>query len=110
MKKIISFLVLYTFITMTITATSIRTLDTSYEDLLVDSIGLDSKKVSDEKWYFSTDGIDKTAKKMINELKKNPNDSEPVILYGISLGGTVAVTLGCVGCGLVGSDNLTTLI
>lgn len=87
MKKIISLILLASFLTMTVSATTIKIVKTTYEENLLESIDVkDYSKVIDDGWYFSKDGIDKTATKMVENLP----DSEPVILYGISLGGTVA--------------------
>lgn len=87
MKKIISFIVLCSVFVTALTATSIKIVDTTYEEKLLTSAGITNYSlVTDESWYFSKDGIDKTAKKMVKELP----DSKDVILYGISLGGTVA--------------------
>ena len=86
MKKIISFIVLCLFTAMTLTAKPIKIVKTSYEKSLLDNVGItDCSVISDKDWYFSKDGIDKTAKKMVDKLPSN----EAVILYGISLGGTV---------------------
>ena len=87
MKKIISLILLASFLAMTVSATTIKIVKTTYEENLLESIDVkDYSKVIDDGWYFSKDGIDKTATKMVENLP----DSEPVILYGISLGGTVA--------------------
>lgn len=68
-------------------ATEIRTVNTSYENSLLDAAGYTShSKITEEDWYFSKDGIDKTAQKMVENL----SSKEDSILYGISLGGTVA--------------------
>ena len=87
MKKIISFIVICSLITMQLTAAPIKIVDTTYEEELLESVGItEYSLVTEESWYFSKDGIDKTAKKMVEKLPA----SEEVILYGISLGGTVA--------------------
>ena len=78
MKKIISLILLASFLTMTVSATTIKIVKTTYEENLLESIDVkDYSKVIDDGWYFSKDGIDKTATKMVENLP----DSEPVILY-----------------------------
>ena len=73
-------------VSMSFTKVPVKIVDTTYEEKLLQSVGItDNSFVTSEAWYFSKDGIDKTAKKMVDQL---PN--EEVILYGISLGGTVA--------------------
>ena len=87
MKKMISLFILSFLLTMSIVATPIKLINTTYEKDLLNNIGVnDCSAVTYEGWYFSKDGIDKTALKMVDKLP----DSEPVILYGISLGGTIA--------------------
>jgi hypothetical protein len=87
MKKIL-FLLLVTFLlSMSLFSQTIKIVNTTYEESLLESIGIkDYSPVTKGNWYFSTDGIDKTAEKMLEKLP----DDEPVILYGISLGGTVS--------------------
>lgn len=89
MKKIIAFIVLVSYVIMTLPAASIKIVGTTYEDQLLNSVGITNSNysfVEGKGWYFKNDGIDKTAKRMVGELPVN----EDVILYGISLGGTVA--------------------
>ncbi len=87
MMKKIPLLILSLIICMSLSATTVYMVNTTYENKLLESIGVKEKKYATyDGWYFSKDGIDKTAKKLVNNLPS----SEPVILYGISLGGTVA--------------------
>ena len=87
MKKNIFLLLVVFLLSMSLFGQTIKIVDTTYEDSLLKSIDVnDYSLVTSDDWYFSTDGIDKTAKKMIEKLP----DDESVILYGISLGGTVS--------------------
>lgn len=87
MKKIISLLLLVSLLSMSVSTTTVKIVNTTYEKNLLESIGVkDCSNVIDTEWYFSKDGIDKTAAKMVDNLPS----SKPVILYGISLGGTAA--------------------
>ena len=85
MKRLVAILLILVF-SFSISAIPTKIVDTAYEEVLLESLGVkDFSKVTEEEWYFSRDGIDKTAEKMVDQLP-----DEPVILYGISLGGTVS--------------------
>ena len=87
MKKVVSLFTMICVLYMSVFATEIKVVNTTYEQSLLKSAGIkDYSLVTNEDWYFSKDGIDKTSEKMVKKLPNN----KPVILYGISLGGTVA--------------------
>lgn len=87
MKKLIFLSLIFYVLSLSLYAIPIKIVNTTYEDELLESIRIEDKSfVTTEEWYFSKDGIDKTAEKMVEKLP----ESEPVILYGISLGGTVS--------------------
>lgn len=88
MKKIITSILLCFLMSLPLIGEKVKIVDTSYEQSLMKSIGVnDYSLVTNDDWYFSKDGIDKTAEKMVEKLPSG--ESESIILYGISLGGTV---------------------
>ncbi len=90
-KAIIKFILALGFIALALTgnmhAQSVYYVDTNYEADLLNTANIPTgKSLTEDGWYHSSAGIDKTAKKFVDKL---PCD-EDVILYGISLGGVVS--------------------
>ena len=90
-KAIIKFILSMGFILLALVrklpAQSVYYVDTNYEADLLNTANIPTgKSLTEDGWYHSSAGIDKTAKKFVDKL---PCD-EDVILYGISLGGVVS--------------------